>query len=525
MNLEQLLAQLRAGASLSLDQLRFLDTELSTRAAAMPGQITAETAAEDAARIEREHQQALAEIERVRGLIAAAPPRPTPPSPDAQAAITAERARIAAIRRDGQTFNRAPEFIEQHINEGTSEQDFRLAILEEMRTAGDRNPTFSHASVTTDARETMARGMEAALVARMEQANARRQPGTAVQVPEVARPFMSRSLVELAAEWVDYRPRGGGRFLTGRDTEDVLARAFGHAARAGYLTVDDFPGIFTNALNNRLLARYGAAPVTYRMWAMPRQALRLDVAENMIRAGDFPALQLVKEAGEILSGSFSESKETATLHAYAIMLNITRRMMINDQLGAIEQVLGSAGERIADWENAQAYTLLQSASGDGPTLATDSVAVFNSAHGNLAGSGAAIGITSVGAAIAGLMAQTSLDGIKLNLTPSVLVCGPTDLTAAKQLLTSITPALISSAVPDDWTFAVVGDANISGNGWYMFADPGRAPAFTYSMLTGVMGPRLSSENVFDVQGMRVKLEHDFGIDAIDFRGAYHNPGA
>jgi len=39
------------------------------------------------------------------------------------------------------------------------------------------------------------------------------------------------------------------------------------------------------------------------------------------------------------------------------------------------------------------------------------------------------------------------------------------------------------------------------------------------------GSRLTSEEMFTVQGMRVKLEHDFGVSGIDCRGGYRNAGA
>jgi hypothetical protein len=61
--------------------------------------------------------------------------------------------------------------------------------------------------------------------------------------------------------------------------------------------------------------------------------------------------------------------------AYGVMLNISRQMIINDQLNAINRMLGSAGQRVADWENAKAYALLVSAAGAGPTLLTDTTAV------------------------------------------------------------------------------------------------------------------------------------------------------
>jgi hypothetical protein len=138
-----------------------------------------------------------------------------------------------------------------------------------------------------------------------------------------------------------------------------------------------------------------------------------------------------------------------------------------------------------------------------------------------------INIASVGAGRSAMMKQTSLDGLKINLTPWLLLTSPDTLTVAEQLMTQITPALITSAVPELLKrLTPVGDANItSATAWYLFADVGVAPCFVYGYLEGFEGPRLSTEQQFSHQGMRVKLEHDFGVAGIDYRGGYRNPGA
>jgi hypothetical protein len=107
-----------------------------------------------------------------------------------------------------------------------------------------------------------------------------------------------------------------------------------------------------------------------------------------------------------------------------------------------------------------------------------------------------------------------------------ILTGPDKQTQAEQLLTQITPAQSSNVVPESLRrLAPVADANISGNAWYLFADPAIAPCFVYGYLEGFEGPRLTSQEEFGVQGLSTKLEHDFGVSAIDYRGGYRNPGA
>ncbi len=53
----------------------------------------------------------------------------------------------------------------------------------------------------------------------------------------------------------------------------------------------------------------------------------------------------------------------------------TRPMLVNDDLGAFTDFAAAIGRRVADFENATAYGLLNAANGDGPTLTTGNAPV------------------------------------------------------------------------------------------------------------------------------------------------------
>lgn len=513
-------------------EIRSLIADLQRKADAKSAELKDDASAELARRVQEEHAEIVAKIAEGNRALADAEAkereqRATPntaPAIDAQRiaeeARTAERSRIVKLREIGGKLKLPSEFIERHIETGSDEQAFRSAIVDHLA-ASDANragePRVTQVEITRDEGETKRNGMVAGLTARMSRAAGERN----VEVPGHARAYMEMGLVEIAAECIGWR----GHLRTARHVMEMLDEAFARRDWGGHST-SDFPSILLDAMNKRLLARYALAAPTYRRFAAPQTAPDFRT-QNVIRAGDFPTLQKVNEHGEIKSGTFSESKETYKVESYATGFTITRQVIINDNLGAIDQVLSSAGSRVADWENALAFASLLSASGAGPTLLTDSTALFHSTHGNLAGSGAAISIDSVGVGRAAMMKQTTLDGMKANFTPATLLTGPDTFTKAEQLLTTITPAQTSNAVPDSMrrALSVVSDANITGNPWYLFADPSIAPTFVYAYLEGFTGPRMSSEQQFSVQGLSVKLEHDFGVSAIDYRGAYRNPGA
>lgn len=515
--------------------LRARLADLEKRAKDKIAEIADDTAAEDARRIEGDHQAILSEIEQVRGEIAEAEEaeaaqsaqrsqpsgpatvasvQPADPEEISRRAIANERQRVADINALCRRHQMPAEFAQRQIETGASVADTRNAVLDELAKRSAEAPSFPHVETgrgMQDEDDIRRRGMRDALAARMARAGGQGN----VEIPAHARAYGEMGLAEMAAECIGYR----GTLRTAKEVHDVLSRAFGHH------TTSDFPGIFIDAMNTRLQARYEAAMPTYRRFSASNTTPDFRPT-HVIRAGDFPALQPVGESGEIKAGTFSESKEQIKVDPFGVQFRLTRQMLINDQLGSIDQILGSTGDRVADWENSVMFALLLSNAAAGPTLLTDNTAMFHSNHGNLAGSGAAISVASIGVGRAAMMKQTTLDGIKANFTPVLLLTGPDKITEAEQLVTTITPAQQSNAVPESIRrLQPIGDANIPGNAWYLFADPQVAPNFSYGYLDGFEGPRLTSEEGFDVQGLKVKLEHDFGVAGIDYRGGYRNPGA
>lgn len=512
-------------------ELRSIVTDLTAKASAKVAELVDGLPADDVRRIEGEHDAIVRQIDEAKAALvdaeiserAAAPVAQQAPVGDASRiaadAITAERKRIAYIREKADKLGLPKQFVTAHVDDGSDERTFNSAVVDYLASnpAANVGPTGTGSvQVLCDEGDTRRSGMVDAIVSRLARSSGDRN----VNVPDHARNYAEMHLVEIAAECVGHR----GHIRNPAEAGRIFEKAF---TRSGYGThsTSDFPAIMLDAMNKRLLARYDVAAPTYRFFAARTTVSDLR-PQNVIRAGDFPTLQPVNEAGEIKNGTFSESRELIQAFPNGTTFNITRTMIINDQLGAIDQLLSSAGIRVADWENAVAFASLVSASGAGPTLRTDSTAVFHANHANLAASGSAITVASIGVGRAAMMKQKTLDGMLANFTPATILTGPDKQTEAEQLLTSITPAQTSNAVPDSMRrLTPVADANITGNAWYLFADPAVAPTWQYAYLEGYEGPRLSSEEQFNVQGLRVKLEHDFGVAAIDYRGAYRNPGA
>lgn len=345
-----------------------------------------------------------------------------------------------------------------------------------------------------DERDTSRRMMTEAIAGQITRAS---------QVSAGARQFMDMPLVEIAAMSIGHR----GRIRSPGDKMDVFM--------AASQSTSDFPAIFQNALNKVLLDRYSEFAPTYRSISKKKN-FRDFRPMPLVRAGDFPALAPIKETGEIKWGTFGEGAEVALLGSYARGLTISRQMMINDELGAIDEVLSSYGEAVALFEEQTFYKFALSA------ILSDGDPIFDTERGNLAAAGSGITTESLSAGRAAMRKQKSLDGQPLNLSPAILLVGPDQETAAEMILAQITPTAADAVNPFSGRMKPVVSSEIEGNAWYLLSD--RAPCWVHGFLDGAEVPRVRTEEPFGTQGFSMTVEHDFGLGAQDFRGGYKNPG-
>lgn len=364
--------------------------------------------------------------------------------------------------------------------------------------SGKRNGA-PRTAIMRDERTTRRAGMAQAITAQIM---------GATTVSSMARPFMDMTLVEMAAQCIDHR---GPLRNAGQRTQVFMDAAH---------STSDFPGIFENALNKVLLERYQLAEPTYRRIARKRNFTDFRV-HPMVRAGDFPKLQPIGENGEIKFGTFGEARETAILAPYGVGLRISRQMMINDELGAIDEVLSDYGQSVADFEEETFYAFALSSA-----KLSDGKAVFHADHNNLAGAGTVIDVDSVSAGRTAIRKQTSVDGKKMNMSPSIILVGPNKETEAEQLVAAIQPQEAGKVNPFSGRLEPVVTAQITDNAWFLLAGSGRpgGSLWTYGYLDGAEAPRVRTEEAFGQQGMSMSVEHDFGLGAIDYRGGWKNPG-
>lgn len=452
-----------------------------------------------------------------------APPPPAPqPSPpvDANAvrqqAIETERRRGIEIRARSAKVGLPAAFADDLIQRGVALEHVGDAIVDELAKRGaPHTPAITGGADHTDPveiRESMVEALAARATQRLPQAHR-------IAMSERGQTFAHHSLLDLCADLSRARGERVETHLRGAGLYDRLV-----GIRA--LSTSDFPILLADAGNKILVKAYELAQPTYRL-IFGRKEFTDFKPHKFIRGGDFPVLLEVGESGEYKFGAMSEAKQEVGLATYGRIIGISRRLLINDDLGAFSDLPTKAGRRVADWENATAWTLLGLNGGNGPTIAETNQPLYHAAsHKNLAAAGGAISVATVGPGRAAMMKQESLDKQKLNIMPRYLLTSPDKFTEAEQFAsTLIAPAQDAQANPFKGKLIPVGDANLTGIAWHLYADPADLETLIYGYLQGAEGPRLSTREGFTTDGVELKVSIDFGFGAIDYRGAYKNPGA
>lgn len=416
-----------------------------------------------------------------------------------------------------------------YIASGASVEAVRSAAFEALanRSAATapRAATAATSTINVDESNQQKRfaGMELALLSRGLPELRSKEGKRLFELDDAARPYAGMSLLRLAEEFLRERgqpiPNGPGAIASAA----LALRSIGPAHSSS-----DFPMLLANTAGKALRAGYAELPSTYQQF-MRRGSAPNFKDQTSLQLGNFSTFREVPESGEIKRVTLAEGKEVWRVKDYAEIFAITRKTIVNDDLGAFTQVpmkFARAGRRT---ENKLAYRQLL----DNAAL-NDGVALFHATHRNLA-AGADVGalsLTTLAAARLAMAKQYGLGGTadKLNLKPRFLIYGSAYLNAVDQLMTQITPAQTSNAVPA-WIKGLIPihDAELDdyngGLGWYLATDPGDCDTLVYGYLAGEEGLTTETKMGFEVDGVEIKARLAFGAGVDDFRGLYKNPGA
>jgi len=501
-----------------LDALRRQHSDLVARAAAKIGEVKDGMAAADVTRIEGEHAGLLKDAATVAAAIAAEEARGKRPTEDVAAA---ERERSAEIIKLATRHKMPDGFAADHIAKGTTIEAVRALILDHVAATQPRiSPRLG---ITRDEGDTVRTAIGDAILLRAAPQAIRGDNEENRNRIDAARAWRGMSLIEMGRSFIEETQGVRLRGLSKMEIATVLLGL--DMTRAGAMSTSDFPNILANVASKRLRDAYQVAPQNWKL--ISRQSNLPDFKERAVnQLSNLPKFKKVREGEEYQMTALSDGAEKYALATYGSIIPITRQTLVNDDLGAFNRLPTLQGRAAAETEASIFWAIFTS----NPNM-SDNVALFHANHGNLAGTPSPIDVANMSLARAAMRKQTGLaakaaDREPLNITPKFLIVSPDKETEAQQFLaTQLYPTAASGVNPFAGTMQQITEARLTGNAWYLSADPAVIDTIEYAYLEGEEGLFIETQIGFDIDGIKVKGRLDFAAKAIEYRGLYKNAGA
>lgn len=448
-----------------------------------------------------------------------------------------ERARMTAIQTAVRTAVRTSPtlfvdataedaFARELVDSNVTLDQARARIFERLAAsaAPDVNPRFS---LGEDAKDKWVRGAGNWLLVKSGMADvvARHQKIE----PSTFDPgeFRGMSLLDLGRHSLER----AGRPVRGLDKIRLASEAMTYRATITQST-SDFAVLLENTLHKILQAAYAMQADTWRRFCNVGTVQDFR-AHNRYRMGSFSALDVVGEDGEFKTKTIPDGeKGSITATTKGNIINVSRQMIVNDDMNSFARLPMLLGRAAALSIETDVYALLAQNSGDGPTMG-DGIALFHAtSHGANKTTGAALSAAAIDADRVAMASQRDVSSNEiLDLRPVALVL-PVGLGGVARVInqsqydpdtvankSQMKPNVVAGLFRD-----VVDTPRITGTRRYLFADPSIAPVLEVAFLDGQQAPVLETQDGWRVDGAEMKVRLDYGVAAVDFRGAVSNAG-
>jgi hypothetical protein len=427
----------------------------------------------------------------------------------AQRAVEAEQKRQSDIRKLVRTAKLPESVADELVTSNSTLEAARDAVLEKMIERGGEEVNMHHrCEVGPSGHQRFIEDATSAIVARAGYGKT-----------ESGNTMRGATLVEMARQSLELAGVRAGGF----DKMALVGRAFTQST-------SDFPVLLENAMHKVLQASYAAQSDTWSRFCAVGSVSDFR-AHNRYRIGSFGNLDKVTELGEFKNKAIPDGeKAVISADTKGNVINLSRQAVINDDLGAFIGMAAQLGRAARRTIEADVYALLALNSGLGPNMLDGSPLFHNRTGGNNIGTAAAIDVASIDADRVLMASQMDVGGNDfLDLRPAVLVV-PIGLGGTARVINNAEydpdtanklqkPNKVRGLFSD-----IVDTPRLTGTRRYMFADPNEAPVIEVAFLDGNREPFLESIDGFDVDGTRWKVRIDYGIAAIDYRGAVTNAG-
>lgn len=282
--------------------------------------------------------------------------------------------------------------------------------------------------------------------------------------------------------------------------------------------------LLTSTGNKILLDGFNSMPQSWREVAQVRTVndFKTMTAYRMTATLEY---QELAPDGEIQHGTLGQETYTYAAKTYARMLALTRTDIINDDLGAFNDVRNRLGMGAAIKMNKVFWTAWLAAS--------NGAAFWTSARANLVTS-SALAEAGLNTAVAAFRDLAGPDGNMMNLEPvKLLVPSALEATARKLYTsqevrdtTSSTKYLVANIYQNRFMPVVVpelGNSSYTGYSattWFLLCDPAILASAVMCFLNGQQSPTIESADAdFNTLGIEFRGYHDFGVAMTEYRAS------
>lgn len=422
---------------------------------------------------------------------------PQASSVDAQSAIVAERSRVKELREIGAQASLTEVVVNEWIDSGLSVVDARAKALTAVAQRDKEGaPAGSHIRMNSSVSRPQ-------IITAMSMAVLNRAMPDQFKLDENSGQFRGQSLMGLIATSMQML----GESVVGKSPSDLVAMAM-H-------TTSDFPLILQDAANKVLRKAYDLQPRTFGKIAT-RTSMSDFKLRRSLQIGGGSSLDKANEHGEFKQGTVSESGESYKLDSFGRIFAFTRQSLINDDLAAFVRFFNQIGNLASRKESDIVYNLIKA-----NAAMSDTYNVFSTQHKNTV-AGAAINEATLTGLKKAHRQMVGLDGEVLNIAPAFLVVNSEREVEAQKQLEIIQANQASSVNVFARSMELIVESRLDGvtnNPFYTFSDPNAVPTLEYAYLDGADGPTVTSEWGFNIDGMAIKVVHDFNAGFVDYRGA------
>ena len=301
---------------------------------------------------------------------------------------------------------------------------------------------------------------------------------------------------------------------------EVLEYAFRRPQVQAWSTAS-ISDILSNVANKLLAEAFTSVEQAWRSIAAVRP-LKDFKATTVVRLTDSLEYQAVPYAThQIPEGSIGEETYQIQAGTYGKLLTLRRQDIINDDLGALNDIQRLLGRGAGLALNRVFWGTFNNNS-----------TFFTEARKNLV-TGAALGLNSLATVVKAFREMTGANNEPLGIQPRIMLVPPALEVTAKQIFASTeirdptnkTPTAnvfrgMFEPVVSAYLSATIDATNGSDTTWYLVASPQDLPVMLVGFLNGRDQPTVeSAEADFEYLGVRFRGYFDFGVALAEYRAA------